>query len=216
MEIALTAAETGHVVYSTLHTISAGQSINRILGMFSKEEEDQVRDRLASTLRYVVSQRLAPKVGGGRVMVPEIMGNNMRSREVMLLGENEVRNLQDIIEAASTDGWCSFEQSLCRLYKDGLITEETAFLNSVQKTRMRKMLDTVKKVSFGDDTNTDGLRLNHAHGERPAAPAPPQPKPAQQEAQPVPPPVPDPALVPGREAVPPPPGAIPATLKLRT
>ncbi len=65
MEIALTAAETGHVVYSTLHTISACQSINRIIGMFEQGEQHQVRERLASTLRYIVSQRLAPKIGGG-------------------------------------------------------------------------------------------------------------------------------------------------------
>src|SRR4028118_1906775 len=65
MEIALTAAETGHVVYSTLHTISASQSINRVIGMFTNDEEEQIRQRLADTLRYVVSQRLAPQKGGG-------------------------------------------------------------------------------------------------------------------------------------------------------
>ena len=74
MEIALTAAETGHIVFSTLHTISAAQSVNRVIGMFTNEEEVQIRQRLADTLRYVVSQRLAPKVGGGRVLVSEIMG----------------------------------------------------------------------------------------------------------------------------------------------
>ena len=66
MEIALTAGETGHVVYSTLHTISAGQTINRILGMFTKDEEQQVRERLAGTLRYIISQRLVPQKDGGR------------------------------------------------------------------------------------------------------------------------------------------------------
>src|SRR5438445_2336680 len=64
MEIALTAGETGHVVFSTLHTISAGQTINRILGMFTKDEEQQIRERLVGSLRYIVSQRLAPKVNG--------------------------------------------------------------------------------------------------------------------------------------------------------
>ena len=93
MEIALTAAETGHVVYSTLHTISAAQSINRIIGMFTKDEEEQVRQRLADTLRYVVSQRLAPKIGGGRVHGHRDHGSSLRTREAMLLGENEVRRL---------------------------------------------------------------------------------------------------------------------------
>jgi twitching motility protein PilT len=150
MEIALTAAETGHVVFSTLHTISAAQSINRVLGMFSKEEESQVRERLAETLRWVVSQRLAPKIGGGRVMVPEIMGSNMRSREAVQLGENDVRNLHDIITQASQDGWCTFESSLCQSYEQKLITEETAMLLAVNKTKMRQALDRLKKT-LGDD-----------------------------------------------------------------
>src|SRR6266436_2694919 len=99
MEIALTASETGHLVFSTLHTISAGQTINRILGMFTKEEEAQVRRRLAETLRYVVSQRLVSKKAGGRLLVTEIMGNNLRTREAISLGESETRCLQDCIEA---------------------------------------------------------------------------------------------------------------------
>src|SRR5207302_814844 len=99
IEIALSAAETGHLVFSTLHTIDAGQSINRILGMFEQTEETQLRLRLADTLRYVVSQRLAPKRGGGRLLLNEIMGTNLRVRETIALGENENRSFYDIIEA---------------------------------------------------------------------------------------------------------------------
>ncbi len=73
VEVALMAAETGHLVLSTLHTVDAGQSINRILGLFSLGEEQQLRIRLADTLRYIVSQRLAPKVGGGRQLLTEIL-----------------------------------------------------------------------------------------------------------------------------------------------
>src|SRR5205823_13869739 len=94
MEIALTAAETGHAVYSTLHTVSAGQTINRVLGMFTKDEEQQVRERLADTLRYVVSQRLVPKISGGRGLVQEIMGSSLRTRETLLYGEGENRSFQ--------------------------------------------------------------------------------------------------------------------------
>ena len=108
MEIALSAAETGHVVYSTLHTISAAQTINRILGMFTQEEEKPVRERLAETLRYVICQRLAPKMSGGRLLISELMGSNMRTREAIALGENDNRRLNDIIEAGSTAGWHSF------------------------------------------------------------------------------------------------------------
>jgi twitching motility protein PilT len=145
MEIALTAGETGHVVYSTLHTISAGQTINRILGMFSKDEEQQVRERLAGSLRYVCSQRLVPKKEGGRLLVTELLGSNLRSREAMLLGESENRRFGEIIEAGSTLGWHSFEQSLCKAYEQDLITDETAMLYSVNKSVMRQRIDAINK-----------------------------------------------------------------------
>jgi len=159
MEIALTAAETGHVVYSTLHTISAGQTINRVLGMFSKDEEKQVRERLAETVRWIVSQRLAPKVGGGRVMVAEVMGSNMRSREAIQLGENDVRSFADIIEQSRPDGWGTFEQNLTEKYEQGLITEETAMLLSVNKSRMRQKLDIANKHLGKDTATSDGFKL---------------------------------------------------------
>ncbi len=145
MEIALTAGETGHVVYSTLHTISAGQTIQRILGMFGKDEEQQVRERLAGSLRYVCSQRLVPKKEGGRMLVTELMGSNLRSREAMLLGESDARRFNDIIEAGSTLGWHSFEQSLSKAYEMDLITDETAMLYSVNKSLMRQRVDAINK-----------------------------------------------------------------------
>ena len=114
MEIALTAAETGHVVFSTLHTINAGQTINRILGFFGKDEEQLVRERLADTLRYVVSQRLVPKVGGGRLMINEIMGSSLRTRETLLLGEGENRSYAEIIEASAPYGWRTFDHGADR------------------------------------------------------------------------------------------------------
>ena len=174
MEIALTAAETGHVVFSTLHTISAAQSINRVLGMFSKEEESQVRERLAETLRWVVSQRLAPKIGGGRVMVPEIMGSNMRSREAIQLGESEVRNLHDVITQSSQEGWCTFEQSLCTAYGEKKITEETAMLLSVNKTKMRQALDRLKKTMGNDEDGNHSFKLapTDEHEKKEPAPVP--------------------------------------------
>ena len=160
MEIALTAAETGHVVYATLHTISAAQSINRVIGLFTKDEEQLIRQRLADTLRYVVSQRLAPKVGGGRVLVTEALGSSLRTREAILLGESEVRDIHEIIEAGVTMGWHSFEQSLIRHFKDGKITEETAMLYSVNKPAMRKSIDVAKKSMVAEDDSPSGFRLN--------------------------------------------------------
>lgn len=160
MEIALTAAETGHVVYSTLHTISAGQSVNRIVGMFEQAEQAQVRERLASTLRYIVSQRLAPKVGGGRQLLTEIMGNNLRTREIIQLGENENRSFQSAIEAGVTAGWHSFEQDIIHHFCEGRVTEETAMLYSVNKPVMRQALDAAKKKLGQQEISTDTFRLS--------------------------------------------------------
>src|SRR6201993_1158170 len=87
VKIALSAAETGHLVLSTLHTIDSGQTINRILGMFEPAEQEQIRARLADTLRWVVSQRLVPRVGGGRFAMLEIMGSNLRTQESIVQGE---------------------------------------------------------------------------------------------------------------------------------
>ena len=145
MEIALTAAETGHVVYSTLHTISAAQTINRILGMFNTDEEKQVRERLAETLRYVISQRLVPKKAGGRLLVTELLGSNLRSREAIALGESENRRLSDVIEANNSAGWHTFEQSLLKAYEEDLITEESALLYCVSRTQMRQRIDAFHK-----------------------------------------------------------------------
>ncbi len=160
MEIALTAAETGHIVYSTLHTISAAQSINRVIGMFTNEEGEQIRQRLADTLRYVISQRLAPKIGGGRIMVSEIMGSGLRTKEAILLGENDLRSFHDIIESNYQNGWHSFEQSLLKLFKEQKVTEDTAMLYSVNKPNMRKALDVAKKAMQGEDLTPSGFRLN--------------------------------------------------------
>ena len=160
MEIALTAAETGHIVFSTLHTISAAQSVNRVIGMFTNEEQLQIRQRLADTLRYVISQRLAPKVGGGRLMVSEIMGSGLRTREAILLGENDIRDFHDIIESNYQYGWHSFEQSLLKHFRENRITEETAMLYSVNKPAMRKALDIAKKSMAPEDDTPSGFRLN--------------------------------------------------------
>src|SRR3954471_8579215 len=110
VKIALSAAETGHLVLSTLHTIDAGQTINRILGMFEPEEQEQLRGRLAETLRWIVSQRLAPKENGGRFALLEIMGSNLRTQETIRLGESEGKSFYEIIEASAPFGWRTFDQ----------------------------------------------------------------------------------------------------------
>ncbi len=171
LDIALTASETGHLVFSTMHTISAGQTINRIVGMHAIEEEQQARQRLSETLRYVVSQRLIPKIGGGRLLVTEVMGNSMRTRETIVYGESENKTYNEIIEAGTTMGWHSFDQSLVKAFAEGLITEETALTYCSQKARMRRELDHLGKVrGVGMEEATSGLKLS-------APKVPPKPRP---------------------------------------
>ncbi len=162
MEIAMTASETGHIVFSTLHTINAGQTINRILGMFSKDEEQQLRQRMADTVRYIVSQRLVNKVGGGRLMVSEIMGSSLRTRETLLYGEREGSTFQEIIEAGGTMGWHSFDQSLLEAYKNDVITDETALIFCQHKNKMRRDIDMVKKLRDQLFDEPSGLQMENA------------------------------------------------------
>jgi twitching motility protein PilT len=161
LEIAMTASETGHIVFSTLHTINAGQTINRILGMFSREEEQQLRQRLAATLRYVVSQRLVNKIDGGRLLVTEIMGSSLRTRETIVYGESENKSFHEIIEAGSSLGWQTFDQSILEAYKAGIITEETAIASCTNKGRVRRELDLLQKQrGAGKEQAPSGLKLN--------------------------------------------------------
>jgi twitching motility protein PilT len=160
VEVALMAAETGHLVLSTLHTVDAGQSINRILGLFSLGEEKQLRIRLADILRYVVSQRLAPKVGGGRHLLTEILGHNLRTQETIALGEGEHRSFYEIIEASSPFGWMTFDQSILIAYESDLISEETAKLYASRRGRVTRGNDLIQKAR-GMETELDsGLRLD--------------------------------------------------------
>ncbi len=160
VEIALMASETGHLVFSTLHTVDAGQSINRILGLFSIGEEKQLRIRLADTLRYVVSQRLAPKIGGGRQLLTEILGNNLRTKEAVAIGEGEHRSFYEIIEASSPFGWMTFDQSILAAYENDLITEETAKLFASRRGRITRGIDLIQKARGIDAELDSGLRLD--------------------------------------------------------
>jgi twitching motility protein PilT len=161
MEIAMTAAETGHIVFSTLHTINAGQTINRILGFFSRDEEDQVRIRLADILRYIVSQRLVSNTVGSRLLITEVIGNSLRTRESIRYGESEGKNFHEIIEAASTLGWHSFDQCLVKAFEKGQITEEIALLYCTNKGQMRRHLDLLqKKIGTAAAESVSGLKLD--------------------------------------------------------
>ncbi len=160
MEIGLSAAETGHLVLSTLHTVDAGQTINRILGMFDQEEQAQVRNRLVDTIRWIVCQRLLPKVGGGRVAAFEIMGMSLRVRELIMNGETEDKTYYDIIADAKALGWQTFDQHILELYEDGLITEETAASYCTRKTAVNRGLDSIKAARGESTTGITGLGMD--------------------------------------------------------
>ena len=170
VEIGLSAAETGHLVLSTLHTIDAGQTINRVLGMFDQEEQKQVRLRLADTLRWVISQRLAPRVGGGRLALLEIMGSNVRTRDSITYGESEGKTFYEIIEASNTFGWRTFDQACLEAYDQGLITEETALIYCSKRGPTSRAIDNVKKKRGESTTSLSNLQLKK---EEKAHPAPP-------------------------------------------
>src|SRR5688572_23226958 len=159
VEIGLSAAETGHLVVSTLHTIDAGQTINRILGLFEQEEQEQVRDRLADTLRWVISQRLAPKQAGGRIALLEIMGSNLRVKESIQQGESEGKSFYEIIDASYTFGWKTFDRAVLDAFEAGQITEEVALLYCTKKGVVTREIDKIKKMRGEQTTSITDLRM---------------------------------------------------------
>ena len=161
VEIALAAAETGHLVLSTLHTVDAGQSISRILGLFPREEEKQLRQRLSEMLKYIVSQRLAPRLDGqGRALITEIMGHNLRTQEAVALGETEGRDFYEIIEDSHTFGWMTFDQSITRAYEADVISEETATQYATRKGVVQRHIDQIKKQRGLSKETRSSLRLD--------------------------------------------------------
>src|SRR3954465_547896 len=136
IEIAMEAAETGHLVLSTLHTIDAAKTIDRIVGVFPKDQEPQVRTRFSQSFRYVISQRLLPKIGGGRVAVLEILKSTMRTRDYVVKGETEGRSLTDAMHDGSVDGMQSFDDEIEKLWNEGQITKETALAYATNPTNL--------------------------------------------------------------------------------
>ncbi|MCP3892395.1 MAG: PilT/PilU family type 4a pilus ATPase [Desulfobulbaceae bacterium] len=159
MEIGLTAAETGHLVLSTLHTIDAGQTINRIIGMFEQEEQAQIRNRLVDTIRWVVSQRLLPKVGGGRVAAMEILRTSLRVKDLIINGETEEKTFYSIIEAGSALSMRTFDQHILELYSRSFITEDNAITYCSNRAAMNRGLDLIKSERGESTTELTDLSM---------------------------------------------------------
>lgn len=166
VEIGLSAAETGHLVLTTLHTVDAGQTINRILGMFDTEEEKQIRIRLSDAIRYVVCQRLLPREGGGRVAAFEIMGKDIRVKELILDGESEGKTFYEVIESNRAFGWRTFDDSILELFQEGQVSHDTAMAYASKKAIMRRGIDRIKSARGEKVTDIDGLEVDRGYGTR--------------------------------------------------
>ncbi|MFN7984347.1 MAG: PilT/PilU family type 4a pilus ATPase [Vicinamibacterales bacterium] len=140
VEIALTAAETGHLVLSTLHTIDTTKTVERIIGSFPHGDQQVIRTRLASAFRYFIAQRLMPQTSGGRVAVLEILKSTLRTREYIEQGEKDGKSLLDAINDGELDGMRSFDGEIERLVREGVITYQTGLLYSTNPGNLQVRL----------------------------------------------------------------------------
>ncbi len=151
IEIALTAAETGHLVFSTLHTIDASKTVERVVGTFEVSDQQSVRARLAASFRYFISQRLIPKKGGGRQAILEVLKSTMRTREYLENGEKEGKSLLDAMRDGALDGMQYFDGELEKLVRAGTISPSTAYLYATNAGNLRVQL---ADVPDDDDPNS--------------------------------------------------------------
>ena len=142
ISIALEASETGHLVLSTLHTIDAAKTIDRIVGVFPKNEERSIRTRFSQSFKWIVSQRLVPKLGGGRIAICEILRSNSRTKEYVQEGEREGKSLQDAMEAGVLEGMQTFDQELEKLIQAGTIDRELGLSFATNRTNLQLRLET--------------------------------------------------------------------------
>ncbi|MBE0585662.1 MAG: Flp pilus assembly complex ATPase component TadA, partial [Desulfofustis sp.] len=166
MEIGLTAAETGHLVLSTLHTIDAGQAINRALGMFEQEEQPQIRNRLADTIRWVVSQRLLPRIGGGRIAAMEILCTSLRVKDLILNGESEDKTYYNVIKSGSALQMRTFDQHILEMFAEGLITEETAITYCSYRNEIYRGIDRIKATRGEATSSLTGLAMEETEEDK--------------------------------------------------
>ncbi len=139
MSIALTAAETGHLVYATLHTNSAAQTVNRVVDSFPAAQQNQVRSQLSSSLLGVISQRLVPAKTGGLISACEVMINSPAIAN--LIRENKIYEIPSVIETSSNIGMISLNRSLAKLIKEGKVSVEDAVNYSTNPKELRDMVN---------------------------------------------------------------------------
>jgi twitching motility protein PilT len=141
IEVALLAAETGHLVFSTLHTIDASKTVERIIGVFPPSDEQAIRSRLAVSFRYIISQRLIPRADRkGRFAAIEILKSTARTRDYVEKGESEGKTLLDAMEQGDTEGMQTFDMVLERAIRSGIITKEDAMPYATNQNNLQLRL----------------------------------------------------------------------------
>jgi twitching motility protein PilT len=150
IEIAFEAAETGHLVLSTLHTIDASRTVDRVIGVFPKTEEQFVRSRLAATFRFIVSQRLLPRADGkGRVAAVEILKATVRTRDYIERGEREGKSLIDAMNDGEIEGMQSFDRVLEGLVREQVVSMQTALAYATNRNNLQLNLQDVAEEQPG-------------------------------------------------------------------
>jgi twitching motility protein PilT len=147
IEVALEAAETGHLVMSTLHTIDASKTIDRIIGVFPKNEEKVIRTRIAQSFRFIISQRLIPLSDGqGRIAAIEILKSTMRTRDYVEKGESEGKSLIDAMEQGDQDGMQTFDTVIERFIRSGMVSIEAALPYATNQNNLLLRISDLKGV----------------------------------------------------------------------
>lgn len=160
IEIALQASETGHLVLGTLHTSDTGQTINRIIGMFELAEERLIRQRLSQALKYVVSQRLMPRIAGGRVAALEVLTNTLRIKELVANGESGEKTFYNVVESGEAYGMFTFDQHLARLFEENVITEQIAMDTASDRSRLAQTINRIKTIRGEKVSDIENLELD--------------------------------------------------------
>ena len=163
IEIALEAAETGHLVMSTLHTIDASKTVERIVGVFPLAEQFIIRNRVAKSFRYIVSQRLIPrKEGTGLIAVVEILKSTLRTREYLDKGENEGKTLLDAMRDADTEGMQHFDGEIDKLVRADTIDFETGMAYATNPGNLRlQMSDFLEENAANVEKKAPAREVNH-------------------------------------------------------
>ena len=161
IEIALEASETGHLVLSTLHTIDAAKTVERIIGAFPMEDQLGVRNRLSKAFRFILSQRLLPRLdGSGRIAVLEILKSSMRTREYVEKGETEGKSLLDAMRDGTNDGMQHFDAEIEKLIRSGVVDLETGLTYATNAGNLR--LELADFIESGSKVKAQSLQANNS------------------------------------------------------